>query len=47
MATVEEITDRIRSAVADGAELGAIIKLDLKGEGVIRIGDAIEVSPSP
>jgi putative sterol carrier protein len=39
LATVEEITDRIRSAVADGAQLGATIKLDLKGEGVIRIAD--------
>ena len=39
MPTLEEITDQIRSAVASGAELGASIKLDLKGEGVIRIAD--------
>jgi putative sterol carrier protein len=36
MATVEELTDRIRAAGAD-AELGASIKLDLKGDGVIHI----------
>ncbi len=39
LTTVEEITDRIRRAVAGGAELAASIKLDLKGEGVIRIAD--------
>jgi putative sterol carrier protein len=48
LATVEEITDRIRSAVADGAELGASIKLDLKGDGVIRIaGGAVSNDDGP
>lgn len=42
MATLEELTDRIRDAAAseagrDALDLGASIKLDLKGEGVIHI----------
>lgn len=37
MATLEEITDRIRSAHGGAAALDRTIKLDLKGEGVIRI----------
>lgn len=40
MATLEQLTDRIRRAAtsdAGGAGLGASIKLDLKGEGVIHI----------
>jgi putative sterol carrier protein len=37
MATLEEITDRVRRAVASGASLDRSVKLDLKGEGVIRI----------
>lgn len=37
MATLEEITDRIRSAHSGEAALDRTIKLDLKGEGVIRI----------
>jgi putative sterol carrier protein len=47
MATLEELTDRIRGAAASdigsGASgLGASIKLDLKGEGVIHIdGSAV------
>jgi putative sterol carrier protein len=47
MATLEELTDRIRgAAVSDGGQdasgLGASIKLDLKGEGVIHIdGSAV------
>jgi putative sterol carrier protein len=44
MATLEEITDRIRRAAAvndDDAEgLGASIKLDLKGEGFVHIAGA-------
>jgi len=37
LAAVEELTERIRRAVAGGDDLGRSVKLDLKGEGVIRI----------
>jgi putative sterol carrier protein len=40
MATLEELTDRIRRAASSqpaAGALGASIKLDLKGEGVIHI----------
>jgi len=37
MATLEELTDRIRLAAASEPGLGKSIKLDLKGEGVIHI----------
>src|SRR6201996_598878 len=40
MATLEELTDRIRQAASSesaAGALGASIKLDLKGEGVIHI----------
>ncbi|HXA40818.1 MAG TPA: SCP2 sterol-binding domain-containing protein [Phenylobacterium sp.] len=43
MATLEELTDRIRRAAASeagAAGLGSSIKLDLKGEGVIHIDGA-------
>ena len=45
MATLEELTDRIRRAAASDAgaaalDLGSSIKLDLKGEGVIHIDGA-------
>jgi putative sterol carrier protein len=40
MATLEELTDRIRGAAAADAGLGASIKLDLKGDGVIHIDGA-------
>ncbi|HZZ31927.1 MAG TPA: SCP2 sterol-binding domain-containing protein [Phenylobacterium sp.] len=43
MATLEELTDRIRRAAASEAgpaSLGCSIKLDLKGEGVIHIDGA-------
>jgi putative sterol carrier protein len=46
MATLEELTDRIRRAAASEAGpagLGSSIKLDLKGEGVIHI-DGAEVT---
>jgi len=43
MATLEELTDRIRGAVASGPGLSRPIKLDLKGEGVIHVAGA-EVS---
>ncbi len=43
MATLEEITDRIRRAAVnddDAGTLGASIKLDLKGEGFVHIAGA-------
>ncbi|MCR5878683.1 SCP2 sterol-binding domain-containing protein [Phenylobacterium sp. J367] len=43
MATIDEITDRIRRAAASGVDLDRSIKLDLKGEGYIHIKGA-EVS---
>lgn len=43
MATLEELTDRIRRAAASGAVLDKSIKLDLKGEGVILV-DGADVS---
>ena len=35
--TAEEIAARLRKAVAGGLDLGCAVKLDLKGEGVVRI----------
>ena len=40
MATLEELTDRIRRAAASDADLDKSVKLDLKGEGVIHIAGA-------
>jgi len=40
MATLEEITERIRRAVAGGESLGRSVKLDLKGAGVIHVDGA-------
>ena len=43
MATLEELTDRIRRAAASdpgSADVGKSLKLDLKGEGVIHIEGA-------
>lgn len=40
MATLEEITERIRRAAEAGASVEQSIKLDLKGEGVIHIAGA-------
>jgi putative sterol carrier protein len=37
MATLEELTERIRHAVASGAGLGKSVTLDLKGEGFIHL----------
>ena len=37
MATLQELTDRIRDAAAAGAVPDASIKLDLKGEGFVHI----------
>ncbi|WP_297696784.1 SCP2 sterol-binding domain-containing protein [Phenylobacterium sp.] len=40
MATLEELTERIRHAAASDQEMGKSLKLDLKGEGVIHIDGA-------
>ncbi|WP_297506692.1 SCP2 sterol-binding domain-containing protein [uncultured Caulobacter sp.] len=37
MATLQEITDRIKAAVGDDSGLGKSLKFDLKGEGFIHI----------
>jgi putative sterol carrier protein len=37
MATLQEITDKIKTAVGDDSGLGKSLKFDLKGEGVILI----------
>ena len=39
MATVEEITERLRTAVAGDTSLNKTITVDLKGEGFIHIAD--------
>ena len=43
MATLQELTDRIRQAAASGDGLSRTVKLDLKGEGVIHV-DGAEVT---
>jgi putative sterol carrier protein len=40
VATLEELTDRVRRAVASGVTLERTVKLDLKGEGMIHIDGA-------
>ncbi|HEX3700770.1 MAG TPA: SCP2 sterol-binding domain-containing protein [Phenylobacterium sp.] len=53
MATLEELTDRIRRAAASDADpgqdmLGKSVKLDLKGEGVIHLeGRAVSNEDKP
>lgn len=37
MATLEEITDKVRGAVGSDSGLGKSLKFDLKGDGVIHI----------
>jgi len=37
MASLEELTERIRRAAASGDGLARTVKLDLKGEGVIHV----------
>jgi len=37
MATLEELTDRIRRATASGGALSRTVTLDLKGEGFIHV----------
>ena len=43
MATLEELTDRIRLAASSGGRLSRTVTLDLKGEGFIHV-DGAEVS---
>jgi putative sterol carrier protein len=40
MATLDELTERIRRAAASDVDLGHSIKLDLKGDGVVHIDGA-------
>jgi putative sterol carrier protein len=40
MATLDELTERIRRASSTGGGLGRTVKLDLKGEGVIHVDGA-------
>ena len=40
MATLEELTDRIRRAAVSGEGLSRTVKLDLKGEGLIHVDGA-------
>ena len=40
MATLEELTDRIRRAATSGEGLSRSVKLDLKGEGFIHLDGA-------
>jgi putative sterol carrier protein len=48
MATLEELTDRIRRAAASDSDLGSSVKLDLKGEGVIHVdGRAVTNEDKP
>lgn len=41
MATLEELTDRVRKGVGEDSGLGRTFKLDLKGEGFIHIDRGI------
>jgi len=48
MATLEEITSRIRDAAASGAGLDRSVKLDLRGEGYIHIdGQTVTNADAP
>jgi putative sterol carrier protein len=48
MATVEEITDRLRKALAGQSGLSKTITVDLKGEGYIHIaGDQVTNENTP
>lgn len=40
MATLEELTQKVRDAVGDDAGLGRSFKLDLRGEGFIHVDGA-------
>lgn len=39
MPSLEDLTRRIRDALTAGPDLGASLKLDLKGEGFIRLAE--------
>lgn len=41
MATLEELTDRIRRAAEAGPALSQSVKLDLRGEGVIHVAGGV------
>lgn len=41
MANLEELTDRIRRALAEGGRLAPRMKLDLRGEGVIHVDGSV------
>lgn len=41
MASLEELTNRIRQAAGSGEGLSRTVKLDLKGEGVIHVDGAM------
>lgn len=43
MATLQELTDRVKMAVGDDSGLGKSLKFNLKGDGVVHINGA-EVS---
>jgi putative sterol carrier protein len=46
--TPEEIVERIRSALAGGLNLDCSVKLDLKGEGIVRVADGdVSVGDGP
>lgn len=48
MATLEELTQKVRDAVGDDAGLGRSFKLDLRGEGFIHIdGGAVSNEDRP
>jgi putative sterol carrier protein len=40
MPTLEQLTDRLKTAMASGEELGHSVKLNLKGAGVIHLDGA-------
>ena len=41
MATISDITTRLRGALQNGAGLGKSLKIDFKGEGFIHIDGAV------
>lgn len=48
MATLEELTERIRAVVDQGEDLGKSLKFDLKGAGVIHVdGQAVSNEDKP
>jgi putative sterol carrier protein len=48
MATLQDVTDKIRAAVGDDAGLGKTLKFNLKGEGFIHIdGGAVTNEDAP